>query len=190
MIDLSILTPDVSATVRVDLRRVKLESDKIILREVQGVDSLRDKGLRDIDEAIAGLDGAGPTVTIGYLPAAKKTSLSHRLYALQRSQQGEWSSDALDEGTEISREWLRWGLRGHSLAVPFATEEVEYRGAKVAVAAASMVDLYERNGLLFALRRCVEEYNDLSAEKKTQSLLNAGIVRETSVATSAIKSQS
>jgi hypothetical protein len=200
---MQILTPDLSATQEVNLL-------EMILRDIQRrtasmLAQMETAEIKDEDKdeqeaafkiARDALDAAEkelaafqpaddhPHITIGYIHPRKAGSLENRRFLAMR---GGWSVKTatlaqLDELTEITREVVKYGVKGHrNMAYPFMTETVRIGSAEIAALPEELLDLYQATkvlgtGLLQVLADEVQQYNTLSEKKRQVSLSPSGTV--------------
>ena len=197
-----ILTPDFNATVELDLVELDLK------RTIQNADfvlsgedisaELRTDAEVSRKAAQEALDkhnsnGTSPKVKIGYIPPRKLTTLRHKHYVLTRQDLKieDATCEQLEELSDIQREYLRWGIKGHSgLDAEYKAEKDVCGPKEYNTASWDTVELYEGMGLLSALYTEVLVYNMLSEEKKRVSLSKPGTNPTTLTVASASKSPS
>jgi len=139
-------------------------------------------------------NGSDPTITIGYIPPPKLTELRNSGFVNLRDE-GEFDAKTISAGflnrtAEVSREYLRWGVRGHTnLAdVKFETETERIGSKEFEVASIETVYIYEAmsNGLYFNwIANEVIAYNTLDESKKKQSSQPPGTQPKSSTVKSA-----
>jgi hypothetical protein len=120
-----------------------------------------------------------PTITLGFVPPAKLTSLRDRRALLNQKEQ---TPEVADQRAELDRELVRWGVRGHSNVrvhgkdIQWASEPTKFRGKEYQLAAQEMIDAYEAQRWLpmhwptcGSLPRLVADYNEMSEGTKKKS---------------------
>ena len=196
-----IIIPDTSATREVDLVRLQLEST-MRRAELEAADpeseiqDLAREAAEDARQALSDLESSEeprPTVTIGYLPSRKLSSLRNASMIARR---GKFSADTatheqLDAITDIMREYVRWGVRGHrDLGFDFESVKECIGPFEHDVASWMVVDVYERIGMLPDLFSVIQEYNELSQKKSKPSSCKPGTSHTTTTAEPASKNPS
>lgn len=185
------LIPDLKATKDINLTVLyferSVESAEYALREAKTEEEKKEA--REVVEAAKKVleefksNGEDPIVTIGYLPPQKMTELRNEGFINARDA-GEInpstiSADFLHRTASMSRQYLRWGVRGHKNLsdVPFETEKEVLGPREFDVASWDTVGIYElmSNGLYFNwLANEVIKFNNLDDSKKKQSSQQSG----------------
>jgi hypothetical protein len=193
------ITPDLGATEEVNVVEAILESTKrsaAAILEALAANPPEDKEEADgaVKIAQAGLDAAEkaleefkpaddqPTVTVGYIHPRKMSSIDNQRYIALR---GQWKPqtatlEQLDSLTEIAREIVRFGVKGHkNFGFDFMQEKANLGSAEVLVVPDVLLDFYQATkvlglGILHVLADKVQEFNALSEKKSTPSLSHVG----------------
>lgn len=185
---MQIIVPDLSATEDVDVAQLQMQygldiANRLLERASEESDKEYALGLKKEAEEFLGSycpPENAPTLTIGFVPPAKRSQLANRSYILDREaernnahdgEEGESEIKTLNDRDAQLREWIRFGVKGHRNmgSVDFESVEVDVRGRKYTVASWDMVDLYECMGLLYSLSDRVIRYNTLDSKKKKKS---------------------
>jgi hypothetical protein len=211
IVDNQIIVPDMEATQEVDLVELRFRGTK---ERAEGMLEKLEKDVREqtidvgecrkavkltreaLDAANEGLgnykpEPDNPRVVIGYIPPRKLTSLRHAQYVVNRQQlEAETATrEQLDGLDDIAREYLRWGIKGHSgLGCDFEQEKEKAGPREYDVATWEMVDIYEGIEMLQDLFHEVMAYNSLAEKKRKQSSSKPGIEPTTSTADCAASS--
>jgi hypothetical protein len=120
-----------------------------------------------------------PAVSIGFIPSRKLSGIRHRYSELDRgcTKKPDGGTDyqaltaaQMDAITDMDREIVRWGVRGHrDFGFDYSTDQAEAGPLKRPVASWECVDVYERLGVLSALAARILRFNSLAEEKKSPS---------------------
>jgi hypothetical protein len=168
-----IVVPDTSATKDVDLLELKWSMAARRARadiKANGESDLALGVIADSEKILAKLEGSTesrPSVTIGYIPVRKLSSLRNARFALSRDDP-DMSREYLDSLEDIIRETVRWGVKGHQgLGFDFESTKEKVGPLEYNVATWEMVDVYERIEMLMDLYTETNDYNTLS-EKKSE----------------------
>ena len=168
-----IIVPDFDATQEVDpvLLKMELEFERAE-RAVKSTDDADVKKklkviLKDMKKAKASYEKTGdkkPSFTIGYIPAAKKTTATNM--AIKAGAESDFVKLA-DQSIDADRLVVKFGLRGWDLSIPFESEDEWVCGNKVKAASSMVLEVVEHNDLLRGLARAILKLNELTeAEKK------------------------
>lgn len=176
------LVTDINATAEFEPVRIKLEQ-AIAQAEsmaVGGDIEAADKaayidGLKlELAEYNATADSDRPRITVGYIYPAKMTGIENARYAAIKRSQEKSNGQAdpeemLNAVADAMRETVRWGVVGCECfgnGFAYATQDASFKGRSCRVAADSVLDVLELNGLLPACNFAVLSHNRLSDSKK------------------------
>jgi len=201
------LIPDLAATKEINLVRLYFERTVDNARyglEQAGSEEEKKEATETLTAAQKALDefqpsDDDPTITIGSIPPPKLTELRNCGFVSLRDEKDaeadKVSAEFLNRTAEISRQYIRWGVRGHAnlSGVKFETEKDRIGSKEYEVASVETVYIYEgmSNGLYFNwIANEVIKFNTLDESKKKQSSQPAGTSPQTSTANSADKNPS
>ena len=184
-----LLIPDLTDTITVDPELLRMRSEVDSLD--RGLESVRsakveakkkkahDARVKDLAKIIKQAKGEiknyekakgrKPSVTIGYMPASKATTLRNQVIGDSGT---EALKDRLDNLAGSSRDTLAWTIKGWNLRnkggdVAFESEPVTVCGFEFAKASPLMVSVLEHMGWLEVLTSAAWGFNNVSeAEKK------------------------
>jgi len=157
-----------------------------IVKESQDALGAAEKALADFKPA-----GDQPIVTIGYIHPRKYDSIGNqRLVVFRGWSPDEATVEQLDGLTDIAREFVRWGVKGHrNFGFSFMQEKASIGSSEVLVVPEELLDYYQATTvfgmkIIQVLASKVREYNELPEKKSTPSSLQSGTDRENSTAPS------
>ena len=190
-----VIIPDLNATEEVDLVVCQLDFGVRVaegLLKIATDEAERTKCAADLVEAREALakyvpPDDSPAVSIGYIPMAKQSRLQNAT-AIQyhdRKLVGDKPTlEQMNQDTDTTREWVQWGVKGHSgiVGYDYETQDAQAGGKTYQVASDLCIELYGRMKLMHALEVQVIEFNTLSAKKKTRSQSTSGAAKATSTA--------
>jgi len=158
-----------------------------IVKEAQDALEAAEKSLADFKPA-----DDQPCVTIGYIHPRKFDSIGNqRLVALRGFNPDKATAEQLDSITDISRELVRWGVKGHkNFGFKFMQEKASIGSTEVLVVPEELLNFYQATTvfgvrILMLLALKVREYNELSEKKRLPSSLPVGTDQASSTAESA-----
>ncbi len=186
-----LLIPDLTDTITVDPELLRMRSEVDYLES--GLDGLKEKAkaekgkaAKELTEAAKDLaknikqakaeikeyekaKGRKPSITLGYMPASKATSLRNQVIG---GSDTKAFRDKADNIAASSRDVLAWAVKGWSLhgkggPVKFKSARETVCGFEFTKAAPAAVSILERQGWLRVLNMAAWEFNNVSeAEKK------------------------
>jgi len=175
-----ILIADLNATERLTL--VKIHSDygrvigeRLLKQDDEDAQKLGKELIEQADEWEATDQGeVVPAVVIGYVPGPVKSRLYHE--AMEISTAKERTPAVRDREDDLSREWIKYGVKGHEnmADMPFESVEETIRGRTILVASENMIELYEQSDLLRPLEAAIVRFNTLSEKKSAKSSSTSG----------------
>jgi len=200
------ITPDLGATEEINLVEAVLSNTKARARAT--LESLKASDDKEAQEAVKiaqdALEAAEkaleefkpsddqPKVTVGYIHPRKMSSIDNQRYIALR---GKWTPETatleqLDALTDIAREIVRYGIKGHkNFGFDFMKEKASLGSAEVLVVPDELLDFYESTTVLGArilhvLADEVQRFNVLAEKKSKASSLPAGTDQANSTAPS------
>jgi len=202
-----LITPDLGATQEINLVAAVLEHTKATAaatlealkaqtdEESKAAVKLAQKALEAAEQSLADFNPSDdqPAVTIGYIHPRKMSSIDNQRYIALR---GKWDPktatlEQLDSLTEIAREIVRFGVKGHkNFGFPFMQEKVTIGSTEILVVADELLDAYQGttvlgSRILQVLADEVQRYNLLAEKKRQPSSLPVGTDQANSTAESA-----
>jgi hypothetical protein len=123
-----------------------------------------------------------PIVTVGYIHPRKSDSIQNQRYIALR---GKWkpetaTQEQLDALTDIAREIVRWGVKGHKgFAFPFMQEKASIGSTDVLVVPDELLNAYQATTvlgtkILQVLADEVQKFNALAEKKRQPSSSQSG----------------
>jgi hypothetical protein len=213
------ITPDLGATEEVNIVEAVLEATKESAarkleyltanppkegkteEETKEINQAWDEVIKEAQEALTAAEQAlaefepaddQPTVTIGYIHPRKYDSIGNqKLVAFRGWTPNEATVEQLDSLTDIARELVRFGVKGHKgFGFPFMQVKAFVGSTELLATAEEVIDFYQATTvfgmkILQVLAGRVREYNELAEKKRTPSSLPAGIDPVNSTAESA-----
>lgn len=179
------LVTDIGATQVFEPVLIKLEQ---AIAQAEQMQTTRDIEVADKAAYLQGLkielaeynatpESERPRITVGYIYPAKMTAIENARYAAIRRSQEKSNGQAdpeemLNAVADAMRETVRWGVvgcEGFGNGFAYATQDASFKGRQCRVAADSVLDVIELNGLLPASNFAVLEHNRLGTAKKKKS---------------------
>lgn len=173
------------ATAELTIKRLrKKEQSEDIEKSIEIARRAADAAVEALEEWKP--DPEDPIVDVGYIPSRKLTSIRNGMYLANRNfNLDDCTREQLDAFDDLDREIVRWGVKGHrGLDVDYKSRQERAGAINVQVATWETVDMYERLGMLPALRDAVMQYNRLDDSKKKRSPSSPGTIPDSSIATS------